>query len=102
MDSYFKIAQQTVLFMIRNPLSIIVHLTCWFAGFIFLFYDILSSQLSLIVIISALISCYQETRGTVKGTAKVQQAWIEWHQRQTEAEAQGYTLGEVPPSLKTA
>ena len=100
--SYFKIAQQTVLFMIRNPLSIIVHLTCWFAGFIFLFYEILSSELSLIVIISALISSYQEARGTIKGTAKEGEAWAKWYQRQTEAEAQGYTLGEVPPSLKTA
>lgn len=100
--SYFKIAQQTILFMIRNPLSIIVHLTCWFAGFIFLFYEILSSELALIVIISALISSYQEARGTVKGTNREAEVWTKWYQRQTGAEAQGYTLSEVPPSLKTA
>lgn len=101
-DSYFKIAQQTVSFMMRNPLSIIVHLTCWFAGYIFPFYEIFGSAMSLIVIILALISSYQEARGTVKGAAKEGEAWAKWYQRQTEAEAEGYTLGEVPPSLKTA
>ncbi len=98
--SYFKIAQQAVLFMIRNPLSIIVHLTCWFAGFIFLFYEISDSELSLIVIISALISSYQEARGTVKGTDRETEVWTKWYQRQTGAEAQGYTLAEVPPAIK--
>ncbi|MYB93351.1 hypothetical protein F4054_16125 [Candidatus Poribacteria bacterium] len=52
-----------------------------------------------LMVIPALISSYQEARGTVKGTAKEGEVWTKWYQRQTEAKAQGYTLTEVPPSL---
>ena len=99
MGPYFKIVQQAILFLIRNPLSIIVHLTCWFAGYIFPFSEIFGSAVFLIVIISALISSYQEAKGIVKGAAKEGEAWTKWYQRQNEAIAQGYTLNEAPPSL---
>ncbi len=96
-DSYFKIAQKTILAMTHNPLSVMVHLICWFAAFILLFGGILSFVLALFGIIAALISSYQEARGTIKGTAKEGEVWTKWYQRQTEAKAQGYTLAEVPP-----
>ena len=101
MDSYFKIAQKTILFMVRNPISIIVHLICWFAGSIFAFYEIFGSVMFFVVIILALISSYQEAKGVIKGTAKEGEAWTKWYHRQTEAKVQGYTLAEVLPSLKT-
>lgn len=98
-DSYFKLAQKTILSMIRNPLSVMVHLICWFAAFIFVFGGILSFVLGLFGIIAALISSYQEARGTIKGTDKEEEVWTKWYQRQTGAKAQDYTLAELPPSL---
>ena len=71
---------ETLLFMLRNPIP----------------------RFTIISIILGLISSYQEARGTVKGIAKEAEAWTKWYQRQTEAKIQGYTLAEVPPSLKTA
>ena len=56
-------------------------------------------QLAIISIILALISSYQEARGSVKGTAKEGEIWTKWYQRQIEAKAQGYTLAEVPPAM---
>jgi hypothetical protein len=49
--------------------------------------------------IPALISCYQETRGTVKGIAKEGEVWSKWHQRQIKAVADGYPVASPPPSL---
>ena len=53
----------------------------------------------LFVAITALISSYQEARGTVKGIAKEGEVWTKWWQRQTEAKVLGYTLAEVPPAI---
>ena len=101
-DSYFKIAQKTIVSMLRNSLSVMVHLICWFAAFIFLFGGTLGFMLLLFAIIAALISSYQEARGIVKGTAKEGEVWTKWYQRQTEAKAQNYTLAEMPPSLNAS
>ena len=98
-DSYFKIAQKTLQFMARHPMSLIVHLACWFLAFIFRYGDFLASMPILFVIIPALISSYQEARGTVKGAVKEDAEWMKWYQRQTGAKAQDYTLTEVPPAL---
>ncbi len=98
-DSYFKKTQKTLQFMARHPLSLIVHLACWFLAFIFRYGDFLASMPILFVIIPALISSYQEARGTVKGAAKEGAEWMKWYQRQTGAKAQAYSLAEVPPAL---
>ena len=98
-NSYFRTAQKTLQFMARHPMSLMVHLACWFLAFIFKYGDSLDFLLILFVIIPALISCYQEARGTVKGAAKEGAEWMKWYQRQTGAKAQDYTLAEVPPAL---
>ncbi len=98
-DSYFKKAQKTLQFMAHHPMSLIGHLACWFLAFIFRYGDFLDFLPILFVIILALISCYQEARGTVKGAAKEGAEWMKWYQRQTGAKAQDYTLAEVPPAL---
>ena len=46
----------------------------------------------------ALISSYQETRGTVKGIVKAKQAWTEWYHQRQEAKEQGIHF-DVPPPL---
>lgn len=98
-DSYFRIAQKTVQFMVRHPMCLIVQLTCWLSVCIFLYDESIHLQPILFVTTIALIFSYQEARGTVKGTTKETEVWVKWWQRQTEAEAQGYTLAEVPPSI---
>ncbi len=98
-DSYFKIAQKTILSMLRNPMRLMIHFIGWVSIIIFWFAEVGSSMPFLFMVILALISSYQEARGNVKGVAKEGEVWTKWYQRQTEAKAQDYTLAEVPPSL---
>jgi len=97
--SYFKLAQKTILSMLRNPMRLMIHFIGWVSIVIFWFGEVGSSMPFLFMVIPALISSYQEARGTVKGTAKEGEVWTKWYQRQTEAKTQGYTLAELPPSL---
>lgn len=98
-NSYFRTAQKALQFMVRHPMCLIVQLTCWLSVCIFLYDESIHLQPILFVTIIALIFSYQEARGTIKGTAKETEVWVKWWQRQTEAEAQNYTLAEVPPAM---
>ena len=123
--SYFRKAQKAFLFLIRNPKLFIIHFLCWIlyslcwifiyffliliithglrtAGSFFLGFLSAAPYLAIIAVIFALISSYQETRGTVKGTAKVRQAWTEWHHRQQEAKTQETRFDAPPPLFDTA
>ena len=121
-NSYFRKAQKTLLLMIRNPKLLIIHFPCWILTYFFLilitelpdiadivrtagsFVRNFSSAISFLAIIAAiftLISSYQETRGIVKGTAKVQQAWTEWYHQRQAAKARGVPFDVSPPSLYT-
>ena len=121
-NSYFRKAQKTLLFMIRNPKPLLIHFLCWIPTYFLLiliteFPDLADivrtagnfarhflSAVSFLAIVSAifgLISSYQETRGTVKGTAKVQQAWTEWYHQRQAAKAQGVPFDVAPPSYTT-
>lgn len=98
--SYLKKAQKAVQRVARNPMALIAHLLSWvFVGIFFYGEIIRSAEPILFLMILALISRYQEARGTVKGVAKEGEIWTKWYQRQTGAEAQGYTLAEVPPTI---
>ena len=111
--SYSRKAQRTVFSMVRNPMLFVLHFACWFTPFILLFIVDWASAIETapnflnflpiaftFAVIPALISSYQETRGTVKGTAKEGEVWTKWYQRQINATAQGYTLAGPPPSLE--
>ena len=98
-DSYFQLAQKTILSILRNPMRLMIHFIGWVSIVILRFGEVGSSMPFLFMLIPALISSYQEARGTVKGAAKEGEVWTKWYQRQTEAKAQGYTLAELPPSL---
>lgn len=119
-NSYFRKAQKTFLLMIRNPKILLIHFLCWIPTYFLLilitefpdFADIVRIvgnfasnffsavvYLAIVAGIFSLISSYQETRGTVKGTAKAQQAWSEWYHQWQDAKAEGYTLAEVPPAI---
>ena len=101
MDSYFKIAQKTVLSMLRNPTRLMIHFIGWISIIILWSAEVGSSMPFLFMVIPALISSYQEARGNVKGVAKEGEVWTKWYQRQTEAKTQGYTLAELPPPINS-
>ena len=112
-NTYFSKARRTVSVMFRNPMFFIFHFTCWFSPFVLLFVVVewagvietarnfanVFFQTVIFFGIPALISCYQETRGTVKGIAKEGEVWSKWYQRQINTTAQGQTLVAPPPSL---
>ena len=109
-NSYFRKTQKTALSMMRNPIRFVLHFACWATPFILLFIVDWASGTArnflnflpiifTVAAIPALISCYQETRGTVKGIAKEGEVWSKWYQRQINTTAQGYPLAAPPPSL---
>ena len=111
-NSYFRKAQKTALSMVRNPIRFVLHFACWATPLILLFIvdwatgiQTAPNFLNFLPIIftfaaiPALISCYQETRGIVKGIAKEGEVWSKWHQRQIKAIADGYPVASPPPSL---
>ena len=121
-NSYFRKAQKTLLFLIQNPKRLLIHFLCWIPAYFLLIlmtefpdiadivrtaskftssFSLIVSFLAIVAAIFGLISSYQETRGIIKGTAKVQQAWTEWyHQRET-AKVQETCFDVLPPSFDT-
>ena len=117
-NSYFRKAQKTLLLLIRNPKLLIIHFLCWIPTYFLLiliteFPDLADMVrtagsfvsaipfLAIVAAILSLISSYQETRGTVKGIAKVQQAWIEWYHQREAAKVQETPFDVPPPSFDT-
>ena len=121
-NSYFRKAQKTLLFLIRRPKPLLIHFLYWIPAYFLLIlttefpdladmvrttgsfvrnFPLTLAYLAIVAAIFSLISSYQETRGTVKGIAKVQQAWAEWYRRQQEAKAQGTLFDAPPPSFNT-
>ena len=118
-NSYFRKAQKTLLFMIRNPKLLLIHFLCWISAYFLLIFITALPDLANIVraadnfvsfffstvvyfvivaAILALISSYQETRGTVKGVAKAQQVWTEWYNQQQTTKRQGIHF-DAPPLI---
>ena len=121
-NSYFRKAQKTLLFLIRNPKLPLTHFLCWMITYFLLilisilpdlanivrtaenFVSNFLSTISFLAIVAAIlgfISSYQETRGTVKGVAKAQQAWAEWYHQQQEAKVQETPFNVPPPLFRT-
>ena len=111
-NTYFRKVQRTVFSMVRNPMLFILHFTCWFSPFFLLLLiewshvvettgDLVEIVPYLVTfgVIPALVSSYQETRGTVKGVAKETEVWTKWYQRQSNSITQGYALAAPPLSI---
>lgn len=115
-NSYFRKALKTLLSMARNPIPFIVHFVCWFSPFTLLFavtewVGIVDTTREFVQalphfaipsLILALLSSYQETRGTLKGIIKVRQMWAEWYYRPQEAKTQETRFDAPPPLFDTA
>lgn len=114
-NSYFRKSLRALLFMVRNPVRFIVHFACWFSAFTLLFvvtdwagivdttrkFVKMLPHFAIPPLVLALLSSYQETRGTVKGTATVQEAWTEWYHRQQETKTQETRFDAPPPLFDT-
>ena len=119
-NSYFRKALRALLSMTRNPVLFIVHFACWFSAFT-LFLAVMFAltewagivdtarefvkmvpEFAIVPLVLALLSSYQETRGTVKGIVKVRQVWTEWWHQQQEAKTQETRFDAPPPLFDTA
>ncbi|MDE0688130.1 MAG: hypothetical protein OXI61_08195 [Candidatus Poribacteria bacterium] len=116
-NSYFRKTLRALLSMTRNPMPLIVHFAYWFSAFTLFFAVIFTAtewagivdtarefvkmlpEFAIPPLVLALLSSYQETRGTVKGIIKVRQMWAEWYYRRQEAKAQGVPFEMSPPLL---
>ena len=122
-NSYFRKTRRALLSMTRNPLLFILHFAYWFSAVTLLFavgalstvgtdgtniVDIAREfvqalpHFAIPSLVLALLSSYQETRGTVKGNVKVQQVWTEWYHQQQEAKTQETRFDSPPPLFDTA
>ena len=120
--SYFRKAQKALVFLIRNPKLLLTHFLCWMiTSFLLVLVSILpdldnivravenfarnflyaAPYLAIVAAIFGFISSYQETRGTVKGVAKAQQAWAEWYHQQQEAKVKETPFDVPPPLFRT-
>ena len=119
-NSYFRKAIRSLQFIVRNPVPLIVHFACWLSAFTLFFAGTFAvtewagivdtarefvqalPHFAIPSLVLALLSSYQETRGTVKGIVKVQQTWTEWHHRQQDAKTQETHFDAPPPLFDTA
>ncbi len=100
-ESYFKTATETVIFMLRNPKSILIHFISWLLGitmFLIISVGIMAGhwafpsvqevvrlllQFTIPAAIFAVIISYREARGYLKGIASKQQVRDKWYTQQT-------------------
>ena len=105
-DTYFLTAERTLLSMLRKPQQFILHLICWISGFVvvygitdlFVIEEMPDTVQILLVITLAFISCYQRIKGNMNGTNSQRRAWMDWYNRQQQAE-DGLQPTESPPML---
>lgn len=121
-NSYFRKARQALSLLIRDPKPLLIHFPCWFFGYFLLVLmtelpdiaDVVwaagsfarnfsrnALPLAIIAAILSFISSYQETRGAVKGTAKVRQTWEKWYYQQQKANSRGIPFDTSPPAFYT-
>lgn len=119
-ESYFKTAIETVIFMLRNPKQFFIHFLSWGIGVPLLFiilmelwiglsegfghfpsildFTLFFSQFAIPAAVLAFCISYREARGNLKGIASEQQVWNRWYaQQQT---LQNETDFEELPSSK--
>ena len=120
-NAYFRKTQSVLLHLIRPLTFFVIHFSCWFSAFALLVIIMQPSNgivesahylvksfpdIAILAAIHAFLSCYQEARGSTKGTVTERQTWMKWYdmwmkwyQRQQEAKTLGYVLDEASPLL---
>ena len=118
-ESYFKTAIETVVFMLRNPKQFYTHFLSWGIGVPLLFIILLGfwvglsegfgdfpsvlylfqlfSQFAIPAILLAFCISYREARGNLKGIASEQQVWNRWYAQQQTLQNET-TFEELPLS----
>lgn len=119
MESYFKTAIETVVFMLRNPKQFYIHFLAWGIGVPLLFLILLGfwvglsegfgdfpsvlhlfqlfHQFAIPAILLAFCISYREARGNLKGIASEQQVWNRWYAQQQTLQNET-TFEELPLS----
>ncbi len=87
-NSYIQTMKNTLILMMRNPINLVIHFIGWIIVFVVLFgatdwFRVVewSSEMDqfLIVLFLAIISSYQETKGSFIGIMKKRKTWTEWY-----------------------
>ncbi len=114
-ESYLRTTLKTLLYMLRNPLLLVLHFVVWvyvLAMFIFLFSldeGIVEASNNFVksilqdgkhCIFFALVSSFREGRGYFKGIATERQVWMKWYDRQIDNIEKGESVSNPPASVK--
>ncbi len=99
--------RNTLVYMFRNPMPILVHFMSWILFAVLLtvllsmsfksIFWAFSDGLVLIVILT-IITSYREARGNLNGIARTQQVWMNWYNDQQHHIATDQSPDEPPPS----
>ena len=87
-DSYLQTVKKTVSILLRNPITLVIHLISWIIVFIVMFgvtdwfwvVEWYSDLTQFVIVLSlAIVSYYQETKGGLIGITSERQVWTEWY-----------------------
>lgn len=99
--------RDTLVYIFRNPMIFVAHLTFWFLCFLILLVVIFIDEglndvvrfiddgLFIILVLTSITS-YRGARGYLKGIARIQQVWMNWYNRQMKTKVQGSTFKGPP------
>lgn len=97
--------RNALVYMLKNPMYIIIHFGCWFilSALLTLPYQSEDSLKYLIegipfICILAFISSYREVRGKLRGSFKAHNVWINWYNQQISNKGQSHNY-DNPPTL---
>ncbi|RKU28329.1 hypothetical protein C6497_08910 [Candidatus Poribacteria bacterium] len=81
--------RDALVYMLKNPMYIIIHFGCWFILFALLTLPYTSENYLIYLIngipiigVMAFITSYREVRGIMKGIYKTQNVWTHWYNQQ--------------------
>lgn len=99
--------RDTLVYIFRHPMILIVHFLCWFLCFLLLAAVILLFEGPqdvvwlindglLVIVVLTPITSYRGAKGTLKGIARIQQGWMNWYNREIKTKVPGSTFKDPP------
>ena len=97
--------RNALVYMLKNPMYIIIHFGCWFLLIALLTLPFQSEDPLQFLIegipfisIMAFITSYREVRGKLRGISKAHNVWINWYNQQISNKDQSHNY-DNPPTL---